>query len=66
MAPPFDVRLIASRLAVRFQIAFGGCGFHDDISVEALIEDRFVSSIRCCIPLSFSEYHISGEVKRQG
>ena len=43
-----------------------GFGFLDDISVEVLIQDRFVSSIRYCVPLSFSEYHISGAVKRPG
>ena len=41
-------------------------GFLNDISIEVLIEDRFVCSVRCCIPLSFSEYHISGVVKGLG
>jgi hypothetical protein len=44
------------------------CGFRllDDISIEVLIQDRIVCNIRCCIPLSFSEYHILGAVKRPG
>jgi len=43
-----------------------GFGFLDDISVEMLGHDRFVCSIRCCVPFPFSEYHISGAVKRLG
>jgi len=44
----------------------GECRFYDDISVEVLVQDCFVCSIRYCVPLSFSEYHISGAVKRLG
>jgi len=43
-----------------------GFVFLDDISVQVLVQDRIVCSIRCCVPLSFSEYHISGAVKRLG
>ena len=43
-----------------------GFGFLDDISIEVLVQNRFVCSIRCCVPLSFAEYHISGGVKRPG
>jgi hypothetical protein len=35
------------------------------ISMEVLSSNRFVSSIQCCVPLPFSEYHISGAVKHQ-
>jgi hypothetical protein len=31
-----------------------------------LVQDRFVCSIRCCVPLPFSEYHISGALKHTG
>jgi hypothetical protein len=35
-------------------------------SMTVLIQDRFVCSIRRCVPLSFSEYHNSGAVKLLG
>jgi hypothetical protein len=47
MTPSFDIRLVASQ-------GFG-FGFLNDISVEVVIQDRFVCSIRCCVHLSFSE-----------
>ena len=37
--------------------------FQHGISVEVLIQDRFVSSIRCCLQLSYFEYHVLGEVQ---
>ena len=40
--------------------------FLDGISVEVLVQDRFVCSIQCCVPLSLPEYHIGGAVKRLG
>ena len=43
-----------------------GLRFLDDGSVEVLIQDRFVCSIRCCIPLSITEYLIWGAEKRHG
>jgi hypothetical protein len=44
----------------------GGCAFHDDISIEVVVQDCFICSIRCCVLLSISEYHISGAVKHLG
>jgi len=43
-----------------------GFGFLDDISVELLSQDRSVCCIQCCVPLSFSEYYISGVVNCLG
>ena len=60
MAAPLVVRNFHLRLAA-FPFGFG---FLDDISVEVLIQYRFICSVQCRVPLSFSEYHISGAVKR--
>jgi len=43
-----------------------GFGFLYDISVEVLVQDCFVCSIRYCVPLPFPGYHISGAVQRLG
>jgi len=47
-------------------LLLSGFGFVDDNSVEVLVQNRFVCRIRCCVQLSFSEYPISGAVKRLG
>jgi len=35
-----------------FRFLLGRCGFHNDISVEVLIQHRFICSIQHCVPLS--------------
>jgi len=51
-----------------FRFLLGGrvFGFIDDISLNVLIQDRFICSIRCCALLPFSEYHILGAGKCSG
>jgi hypothetical protein len=41
-------------------------GLLDDICVEGLVQEYFVGSIQCCIPLPFSENYILGEVNSHG
>jgi hypothetical protein len=45
-------------------LLLSGFGFLDDISVEVLVQDCFICSIHCHVPLRFSEYLIAGAVKR--
>jgi hypothetical protein len=47
-------------------LLLGGIVILDHVSVEVLVQDRFVCSIQCCVPLPFPEYHVSGVVKRPG
>jgi hypothetical protein len=59
-----------------FRVTFGafisawlhlcGNGFLNDISVEVLVEDCFLCSFGCGVPLSYTEYHITGAVKHLG
>jgi hypothetical protein len=46
-----------------FKLLLGGCGFHDDISVEVLVQALYSCRIQCCVSHPLSEYHISGAVK---
>jgi len=50
----------------RFLLGGGGFGFLDDIPVAVFVPDHLVCSILCCVPIPFSECHISGAVMRPG
>lgn len=40
-----------------------GIGFINNISARVLLQDRFICSMWCCVPLPISEYSITGMVK---
>jgi hypothetical protein len=50
-----------------WELLYGfGFGFLDDISAEVLVQDRFITSIRCHLLPPFSEFHIWEAVQRIG
>jgi len=46
-----------------FRLLFGRWGFYDDISIELLVQARFICRLWCCVLLYVSAYHIAGVVK---